>query len=58
MNTNGDPFSRIFLYENTFLIGAKFNKTAWKILKTNKNKQIIKAPKAKRKGKSENMLKK
>ena len=46
-NTNGEPFSRIFWHENTLAIGTKLNKTAWKILKANKNKQNIKAPKPK-----------
>ena len=43
VNINGDPFSRIFLHGNTLAIRIKFNKTASKILKDNKNKQNIEA---------------
>ena len=47
MNTNGDPFPRIFLHENTLAIETKLKKTARKILNTNKNKRNIKIPKRK-----------
>ena len=43
MNNNGDPFSQIFWHGNTLAIETKLNKTAWKILKANKNKWNIKA---------------
>ena len=47
VNTNGEPFSRIFWHEDTLKDGTKPNKTAWEVLKINKNKLNIKAPKRK-----------
>ena len=44
-NPNGNPFLQILWHENAPAIGIKLNETAWKILKANKNKRNVKAPK-------------
>ena len=40
-----NAFLRISRHKNTLVIRTKLNKTAWKILKANKNKRNIQAPK-------------